>query len=365
MKGGIARTGLASAHSLGPARLARLDGLRGVAAVGVVLHHIFFYFASWPLAQPPPFHFADWFEHSGWTLVDLFFLLSGYVFAHVYLSGEGPRHWRDFGDFWIARFARLYPLHVVTLVLCAIIMADNPENTARAFLAHLLMLQSFIVTPARSFDGPSWSLSVEVACYMIFVLSCMAGRRVLLIVTAALILWPIWRIATQGDPGGPWIDDMLRRGMLGFFLGQAMWHWRHWLTRIPSPVLIIVMLTGFWLQSGNYSPLLPLSLLAWPAVLLLGLRSAAFEHPVMVWLGDRSYAIYLINFPLILKAASLVHPRAFGTVQVLGWQIGLLVAVLLLSDASYRWLEVPSRGEIRRVRARARARTGLAGPVVG
>jgi peptidoglycan/LPS O-acetylase OafA/YrhL len=251
------------------------------------------------------------------------------------------------------------------LVVCAIAVRNNPENTAGAFLAHLMMLQSFIVAPARSFDGASWSLSIEVACYLIFVLSCMAGRRVLLIVTALLIFWSIWRIATQGDPGGPWADDLLRRGLLGFFLGQAMWHGRRWLKFISSPVLILVMLVGFWFQIGQYSPLLPLSLMAWPAALLLSLRLPAMEHPAMIWLGDRSYAIYLINLPLAMMVASLVNPSALGNFEVVALQIGIFVAVLLLSDGSYRWLERPSRAAIRRAWEIAPRRTRLVGPVVG
>lgn len=70
-----------------PARLTRLDGLRGIAACVVA-------FAYHPRSLFAPELFTGhgallaWLSHWGWAFVDLFFLLSGYIFAHVYLAGK-------------------------------------------------------------------------------------------------------------------------------------------------------------------------------------------------------------------------------------------------------------------------------------
>lgn len=80
----------------GRVRLTRLDALRGLAAMGVVVYHM----ASWPHLHPVliwPFH---WLFGWGWTLVDLFFVLSGYVFAHVYGAPQQlavPARWQISG----------------------------------------------------------------------------------------------------------------------------------------------------------------------------------------------------------------------------------------------------------------------------
>src|SRR5579864_1881132 len=94
-----------------PIRLARLDGLRGIAATGVMLHHIFLFFFPWQFTIEPFSQVASWIHDFGWSLVDLFFILSGYVFAHVYLRDNALRSKEGMATFWIARIARLWPLH--------------------------------------------------------------------------------------------------------------------------------------------------------------------------------------------------------------------------------------------------------------
>ena len=122
------------------ARLLRLDGLRGVAAAGVLIHHIFIFYAPWQFSAAPFAQVALWIQHFGWTLVDLFFVLSGYVFAHVYLRDEALRSQEGMVSFWVARIARLWPLHLTMLVLIAIVHPANQANTVYAFFAHLAML---------------------------------------------------------------------------------------------------------------------------------------------------------------------------------------------------------------------------------
>jgi peptidoglycan/LPS O-acetylase OafA/YrhL len=327
-------------------RLAGLDGLRGLAAAGVAVHHIFYHFAAWPLTASPFAQVADWFKVSGWTLVDLFFLLSGFVFAHVYVPGDPLKSRAGFAEFWVARIARLYPLHLTMLLLVAI-FASNPANTLTAFAAHLVMAQAFVNPIAGTFVKPAWSISIEMVCYLIFALAALWPRRglvwfcVILAFTAGQYLWIF------GPPGGPWAGDSLARGLFGFFLGQCLWLGRERLRRVPSWLLVVLVFAGFWLQVGDYSPLVPLTLLAWAPALLLGLRLRWLGSPVMVWLGDRSYAVYLINLPLISGAAAVVDVAALTAGQVIAAHVALLLAILLASEASFRYLEAPARRAIR------------------
>ncbi|MEO7383470.1 MAG: acyltransferase [Novosphingobium sp.] len=354
------------APTASPDRLVRLDGLRGLAALGVALHHAFFHFANWPFADAlltsPLAATARWIQLWGWTLVDLFFVLSGYVFAHVYLRGSALSTRSGLADFALARFARLYPLHLVMLLLIALFAFGKGANTPFAFVANLLMAQAFIIPFAASFDQPAWSLSVECLCYLLFALAAFAGRSALLWASAVAALWGAAMLVTHGLPGGPWVQDAVPRGFLGFFLGQALWHGRGWLTRIPAPFLALGTAAGFFFQSGGYSPLLPLTLLAWPSALLLCLKSQAMGGRVMVWLGDRSYGIYLVNLPIVMTAVALVDRSALSPWATAAWQAALVALTLLASEAAYRLIECPARRAIRTAWLRRRTAGAQAVP---
>ncbi len=331
----------------GRSRLASLDGLRGLAAAGVALHHVFYHFAPWPWAPGVIAGLTGWLHTWGWTLVDLFFVLSGYVFAHVYLRGDALATSAGRAQFAAARVARLYPLHLAALALFALIEWGNPYNTAGALLAHLAMLQAFAPHPGETFNYASWSLSVEAACYALFVAAATGGRRLMLGATGLFIAAAAVKLALNGAPGAQVGADMFSRGLLGFFVGQALWHGRARLARVPSAALVLAAVSGFALRPDVWSPLLPLTLLAWPAVLLLALRIPALAARPLLWLGDRSYSIYLLNLAVILPVAHTIDSSALGPWPRVAVQAAMLAGVLLCSDWSYRWLERPARRILR------------------
>jgi peptidoglycan/LPS O-acetylase OafA/YrhL len=325
-------------------RLAALDGLRGIAAAGVAfLYH--------PLLELDPAVMAKapapivWLRDWGWSFVDLFFLISGFIFAHVYLR-ERRLDRAGLADFAVARIARLYPLHLLTFAICVVLFLGAPENTWYAFLAHLLMMQAFVEPLGHTFNGPSWSISVELACYTLFALGAVSGERTLRWVTAAAILVPVGYLVFFASAGGPWIADCIPRGPLGFFLGQVLWRCRERIARGPAIVLVALMATGLLLDMGRFSPLLPLCLLAWPAALCLSLRIPALASRPLLWLGDRSYSIYLVHFPLLLVCIPTIESTTSDWIAA-AMLLGFAAVVLVLGDMAYRRLEVPSRRAIR------------------
>jgi len=345
------------------ARLPQLDGLRGLAACGVAfLFHSRALFTDIHFAGEPGLLF--WFHQWGWTLVDLFFVISGYIFAHVYLNGhrEGRGLTRErLGDFAVARFARLYPLHLVMLCVCAILFFADPRNTLPAFLAHLVMLQAFAGAIGHTFDGPSWSISIEMVCYVLFALGAAGGKRALRWVTIIAILGALLHFSLQGRAGGPWVGDGLPRGLLGFFLGQAMWQMRDRLAKVPTIVLAGLLILGLMIDTGEMSSLLPLILFAWPALLLLALRAPFMGSAPMRWLGDRSYSIYLIHYPVLLVVLGVLGPFKADLPTTVAVVASFAAVILVLSDASYRLLEVPSRRAIGAAWARYRTVGSRAG----
>lgn len=327
-------------------RLGRLDGLRGVAACVVAFaYHPQGMFTDGIFQNAGPV--LNWFHAWGWTFVDLFFLISGYIFAHVYLGADKLRSAADVGEFAVARFARLYPLHLLMLVATALLFWGKPENTPFAFLGHLVMMQAFVQPVAHTFVGPAWSLSVEVVCYVLFALGAAAGPRGLRLVTGLAIGIALVAIVLFGNPGGPWVGDNLPRALLGFFLGQVLWRYRAQLAQIPWYVLGGLMVYGLWFDAGQASPLIPLCLVAWPAAVLLALRLPLLDSKPMLWLGDRSYAIYLIHQPLIELVLKHTGPLSGGLWFIAGVHVAVIAATLVLADLALRWIEYPARRAIR------------------
>ena len=145
-----------------PARLSWLDGLRGLAAGAVVLHHALLYAV--------PTLGGSWSEtiDFGQYGVLLFFLVSGFVIAMSF------DRYRDAGRFWIGRLFRLYPVFIVTclgmLALLATGFRPSRDFTVgdpvTAALSHLTMLTEF--TTRRQLVGVFWTLSYEMVFYLVF-----------------------------------------------------------------------------------------------------------------------------------------------------------------------------------------------------
>ena len=255
-------------------RVGQVDALRGLAALLVALFYHNFYLGgqaiyTGPLDSLQPFH---WLYAWGWTLVDLFFVISGFIFAHVYLTDDGSLKPNvTVRDFAVARFARLYPLHFVTLLICALLVvssrvwgaADYPESSVPVFLENLFFFQVL----HGGFNSASWSLSVEAVCYALFILLARANllRRYapLLILCGVCLCFP--------DE----LPNRIGRGLIGFFLGFELWRFRE--AKVPAPVLAVVALIGLLLpvHMWHFKYHVMLDFTLWPAVLLLALKLRA------------------------------------------------------------------------------------------
>lgn len=327
--------------SRSPERLLRLDGLRGLAAciISFVFHaRLMFGQGPNPLDDIPG---LGWFQHWGWSMVDLFFVLSGFVFAHCYLDGWRLRAGTTISSFALTRFARLWPLHVLSLGFIILILRQAPETTVANALTSLAMLHVFLPDPTNTLNGPAWSLSVEVLCYALFIAAAAAGGRVLRASAAAAILFGAYCIFAFGV----W-DALVGRGLLGFFCGVLLRRYVKSADPIPSPVLAIAAALPFAVVPDG-AALIVTTLVAWPAVILLALRIRAMEVRPMIWLGDRSYTIYLVHVPIYYLAFGLFSglletDRAIWLAATFAvWGV-----ILLVADLFYRYIEKPSQKAI-------------------
>ena len=141
-----------------------LTGLRGIAAIHVLLFHFF-------IGQQFTNPFTTLLAH-GYLAVDVFFVLSGFVmtltYSHLFERGYSLRNYIKFLG---RRIARVYPLYLAG-TLCAFVLVrvgilDPPHlKLGKALLWNLLMVQAWGIT--ESLDGPGWSISAEWAAYLLF-----------------------------------------------------------------------------------------------------------------------------------------------------------------------------------------------------
>lgn len=330
-------------------RIGQLDGLRGLAAcaVGLLFHARLLYGdATNPFAGLAP---IEWFQQYGWAFVDLFFVLSGFVFAHTYLTGWQLRPGMTARQFWLARIARLWPLHLVLLAFTVLLLRGEPSTTPVNVLLSALMLQVLVDNPTEVLNGPAWSLSVEMFAYGLFVLAAMTRPALFKTVTLAAIAWGAWDIWNNGVWGA-----LIGRGLLGFFLGVLVQRNLDRLKQVPVWVLVPAALIPVLVPPAGHA-LLPTVLLAWPAVILLALRLPLLGKGALLWLGDRSYAIYLIHVPVYILLGNIA--QQWGLVGQGGWlalTLAAWVLILVLSNTAYRQLERPAQCAIRALAERPR-----------
>ena len=154
-------------------RLGRLDLLRGLASLSVVLFHYAAFFvdpgqaAVGVIAQPWRAALWPFYDHGG-LAVQFFWILSGIVFMRVYAPIADTVTATDFA---LRRFARLYPLHLITLLLMAGFNGVNlaifgqpllPTNDAYHFVLQLFLASDWGFEAGHSFNFPIWSVSMEI-----------------------------------------------------------------------------------------------------------------------------------------------------------------------------------------------------------
>jgi peptidoglycan/LPS O-acetylase OafA/YrhL len=322
------------------ARLDSLDGLRGIAAliVGLIFHARSLIDSTFnPFADVPPLR---WFQLYGWSMVDLFFVISGFIFARCYLDGWRMRPGVSIASFAIARIARLWPLHLATLAFVAVMLQSWPSTTAENILLSAFFAHVLIDNPTAVLNGPAWSLSVEAICYVLFAAAAFAGSRWLQAMTLAGILIGASCIALVDV----W-DALIGRGTAGFFAGVVLCRCLPLFARVPLWVLIAGALIPFAVPPDG-SALIATVLVAWPCVILIALRSRWLGGPAFTWLGERSYAIYLVHVPVYLVAFAL---RPAGPVSPLGVTLSLLaswIAIFGIAHWIYSALERPAQRAI-------------------
>lgn len=368
-----------SLHSApAPPRIPALTGVRFFAAMAVVLYHY------WGDLMPGvPKHRI--FE-SGFLGASFFFVLSGYILAHVYLNRDKPNV--DWKKFYVARFARLYPAYALSLFIQFPLIGwellryrsanDRAFLALRTFGAHILLLQAWWPDLVWRWNQPTWSISAEAFLYLLFpvlgIWSLRQGKpfRLMMLIGACylLTLAPAMGLLLHGagwDESWPRPNSFLfvsfapifriSEFMMGVFLSilhrrvASVWTPRQmarlgrFAMYLGLATIAVAIFNGQWIPFIlRYNGIADLGF----AEVIFGLAAAStlltrfLSQPFLVFLGEASYCIYILQSP-IMDYFRLMIPRFHGPALFAAYLATLIASSILC----FLYFSSPIRNRIR------------------
>ncbi|MGY0037428.1 acyltransferase family protein [Pedobacter sp. NJ-S-72] len=326
-----------------------------------------------------------------YLMVDLFFIMSGFIMMHVYsIQFKNNIHAKSLKNFLVARFARVYPLHLFSLLLLVVIVRwitdwGNPPiifEQPADILPNIFLLQSFGVTKIYSWNIPSWSISAEWAAYLLFPIIALSINKkkavsvILLIIFVVAAYYSIMYLLPRKNPITPSIpvphnlnttfDYGYIRGIAGFTAGilvYLIYELRAIRKAFSSDLLSLLIIVGITV-SMHFSLNDGITVFLF-AMLVLSLtanngRIANFcNRKILQFLGNISYSVYLMQ---IFLQEPFSHGIYLPGITGIGrgkqnidfssgilYCIAYLILLILLSYVTYQWLERPSRKFINRI----------------
>jgi peptidoglycan/LPS O-acetylase OafA/YrhL len=343
-------------------RFHELDSLRAIAALGVICWHYVGAFGASPFSSVlAPFY------GRGLLMVEFFFVLSGFVLTLAFWQVDRQA---KFNSNVMARIGRLYPLHIATLLAVACMqwwvvsgLHSKPFvytfNDVYHFVLNLFLIHATGLEQGGSFNAPSWSISTEFWVNVIF-LGLIAfprrfGRALALLATAIGVtylfangLFSAWRLAA------------LANTLACFFVGvtlyqiharlpaqsSALWGWLWTTLGVLSIAWSAIYLSRGSLYSNAGDAVL--CCIVFPCLIISSVRSPLLQRGLrirpLVYLGEISYSIYLVHFPvqLALHCWSVWSGTPLP-VDNRWFFVGFFGLVIAVASATYYLIENPGR----------------------
>ncbi|CAN5143511.1 acyltransferase [soil metagenome] len=354
-----------STNPAAPADLRSLTALRFVAAMWVAVY------ALWDNLAVA---FKPDLVAKGYLGVELFFVLSGFILCHVYLAAHGEKRF-SYRDFLWARVARVYPLHIATLLgvmalgfaaLAAGMAIDANVMSWAALPANIALVHAWGLSPEAGWNHRSWSISAEWFAYLLFPLFAVVAWRLravpMLAITGALALLAALYVGFNAIVGFPLTEATFQWGALRivpcFAYGCAL-YLAYRKAPLPAPGLVAVIATFALISAAALNPwdgilvavagLLILSLASLPNA-----RAGWLASKPAVYLGEISYAVYMVLVPWQLLSVNLAAKLTNAPdkhLQLIVW-LAILVALPVIAAVAYHAVEFPARRAIRTWAAR-------------
>ncbi|HTN35968.1 MAG TPA: acyltransferase [Arachidicoccus sp.] len=353
-----------------------LDGLRGVAAIIVVTFH---------LTEPLGTGHLDILVNHGYLAVDFFFLLSGFVIGYAY-----DDRWQKMtiGTFFKRRIVRLQPMVVLGMTLGAIgfYFTDSTIwpliHTIPLWKMLLVMLIGYTVLPVplsldirgweemHPLNSVGWSLFFE---YIANILYAVGIRKLsktalsILVLIAAIALAHLAITSPNGDVSGGWTlnTEQVRVGfirtMYPFFAGlllsriakpSRIKHAFLWCSLMVALVLYMPRIGGaehLWINGVYESVCI---IVIFPLIVYMGASGVIHtqtESRICKFLGDISYPLYLVHYPLVYFYVAWISNHK-GITLLKAWPYALLILIggIILAYASLKWYDEPVRKWLRK-----------------
>lgn len=295
--------------------------------------------------------------------VSYFFILSGFVMMIAY----GNKSVIIEKEYYRNRFARIYPVYFLAILLTLFLQLRTNNLDLEGFFLNIFMMQAWIPGKLLSFNPPGWSLSVELIFYLIFPFVFNKGFKKIdfkLIAAYVIIFWFISQIfiemfflfyseiefTTIGGNPLMHLNEFLIGNLAGFLYVKKLQDKRR---DFDFLILLLVALILFTLKTPlnlNYNNGL-LAILFIPLILLLSLNngfiSKLFQKKAFVFLGEISYGIYILQFPIysIFSAYSVYKYLHIDDPTIVFFI--RLVILFAVSSLSYIYIEKPIQNKIK------------------
>lgn len=320
-----------------------------------------------------------WGSPFGYIAITFFFVLSGFVLSYAYQSAFQSSAISKF-KFYIGRLARIWPLHMLCIVLMLpfAIEAFNADwlKSLIGLFANILLIQDFIAHSADFLNGPAWSISAEMFFYICFPFLVVLAQKqkcffniALVLALCVLISFAILFSGTNDNPlahnigfhgvnisfaGIFYVFPPVRIidfccGIFLYFLYVRGLKIRARTYTYLESCAIICVICSYFLYQAPVSSLLKVDMLYLPACMFLififsfskGRLSHYLSKPALILLGEASFAFYMLQLPLymILHDFIKVEPIFFECVH--------FVLLILISMAVHRYFEMPCYFKIR------------------
>lgn len=350
-------------------KLLGLEGLRFLATIAVLLWH-YQHFAytidqtgDLPKGQLPFYHLLLPFYEAGDYGVWIFWCISGFIFFWKYRAIVADRTVGGW-TFFVYRLSRLYPLHLATLLLAALLQmlygAQHgfffvyQHNDFGHFIAQLFMASNWLPLRLQSFNGPIWSVSVEVLVYAVFFLTQRFVNPSALFNLAVSVL-----ALRLGSDLGICLAFFYAGG-LAAIVRRAIADNRHRrLLEAAAACAAAMVPLAFWLAGAELASVSgPLMLMTAPLLLFCCSGELALPRPIEKLLesaGNVTYSCYLLHFPIqlviVIACSALQWPIPYR--DHLFWAAYLFVT-LVASRLIYLYFEAPAQRLIRSALLRKR-----------
>ncbi|WP_081733783.1 acyltransferase family protein [Methylomonas sp. 11b] len=342
--------------------------LRGVAAVLVVFFHI----REISYDKGAALDSVTSFFSMGYLWVDFFFILSGYILSYVYASLFLLDYKSNLiKSFYVARFSRVYPLHFFTLILYLFLewsfYSNRPEVVGmpgvsfESLVASLLLIQGWSLSDLTlaPLNSPAWSISTEMACYLLFPFIIKWLRFNIffvgmIVVSLSVALYLIY----YGEKDGFVVIRCFAGFMLGIFIFIVYKEIPVTDYRVATSLQLIGgsgVLFAMHFSLSHSLVIASFGLLLYSTASDCGFLAKLLNTRIFVLLGTLSYSIYL-NHWIIYKAYLFYGVYVFGAlssnyspmnVSILKY-FSLMFVIFVLSFITYRYIEIPAQKYLKR-----------------